>query len=127
MTNEIRVGDVVAVTARVTALRGDGTYAIEPVGFDYELTGYDEWDASKHEDVLKDLGFYTVDEPRLVQHGWVRGDEKFSGDGERYVYHDNLGEGVHLLNRPGTKQHLTGAWLTMTTEQVAALRDEPPE
>lgn len=114
-TREIRIGDVVAVTARVTGLRGDGTYAIEPIGFDYDTEGASYVD------------FYTVDDPTFLRHAWIKGDEKFSGDGERYLYHENLGEGVHLLNRPDAKQHLSGAWTTMTTEQVASLRDEPPE
>lgn len=119
MTHEIRIGDIVAVTARVTGLRGDGTYTIEPIGFDYDI------EVEYGEDPLATI--YTVDDPTFLRHAWIKGDEKFSGDGERYLYHENLGEGVHLLNRPDTKQHLTGAWVAMSTEQVAALRDEPPE
>lgn len=121
MDKDLRIGDVVHVTARVTGLRGDGTYNIEPVGFDYDAEG----DVPYEGDISVD--FYTVDDPVLVRRGLMKGDEKFSGDGERYCYHEDLGEGLHLLNKPDAKQHLTGAWVIWPTEHVMALRDEPPE
>lgn len=117
---DLRIGDVVAVTARITGLRGDGTYSIEPVGFDFEV------DESMETESPADVDFYTVDAPVLVRRGLMRGDEKFSGDGERYVYHEDLGSGLHLLNRPDTKQHLEGAWIILSTDHVKQLRDEPP-
>lgn len=122
MDKDLRIGDIVHVTARVTSLRGDGTYGIEPVGFDYDVD-----QSVVSEEPTPDVDFYTVDDPVLVRRGLMRGDEKFSGDGERYCYHEDLGSGLHLLNRPDTKQHLPGAWTVMSTEQVMQLRDEPPE
>lgn len=113
---EIRTGDVVAVTARVTGLRGDGSYSIEPLGFDFDI----DWQNEEGPD------FYTIEDPKFLQHHWMRGDEMYACDGEKYLYHENMGEGVHLLNRPGCKQDLTAAWATMTTEQVQSLKSEPP-
>lgn len=122
---ELRIGDTVAVTARITSLRGDGSYGIEPVGFDYDTStsGGDPDDAHR---IDVEVDFYTVDEPKLVQHGFVRGDQKFAGDGERWVYHKDLGSGLHLMNRADAKQHLASAWAVMDTGAILLMFDEPP-
>lgn len=117
---DLRIGDIVAVTAKVKALRGDGSVWIEPVGFDYEVSDGIE------EVTTMEVSFYTVDEPKLVRHGLMRGDEKFAGDGERWVYHEDLGEGLHLMNRADAKQHLASAWAVMNTGAIELMFDEPP-
>ena len=124
--SDLRIGDIVSVTARVKSLRGDGGVWLEPIGFDYTLEGYDEWDMSKHEYVLKDLGFYTVDDATLIRRGLVRGDEKFAGDGERWIYHEDLGNGLHLMNRADVKQCLPGAWAVMDIGAINLMFDEAP-
>ncbi len=116
----LRVGDVVSVTARVVGLRGDGSVLLEPVGFDYDAVP----DGTQ---MGVDVEFYSVDQPTLVQRGLQEGDEKFNGDGIRFVYARDLGEGMHLMNRPDVQQDCAFAWEVMTLEQVEALADEPPQ
>lgn len=130
--HRIRTGDVVAVTARVVGVRGDGSFAIEPLGFDYIAFGEDD------EQELP-IEFYTVDEPKLVQHVWTRGDELFAHrmmfptddhrvePGERFVYDKPLGNGLHLLNMPDLPQHSVRAWVVMSTAIVGELQSDPPE
>lgn len=119
---KIRTGDVVAVTAKVVGVRGDGSYAIEPLGFDYtfpdvELLPHN----SDDEPVPLDVEFYTIDEPKLVQHVWTRGDQLLGRGGVKFVYDKPLHYGLHLLNRPDLPQMHPAAWAVMTLEEVAAL------
>ena len=117
---DLRIGDVVAVTARVTRLRGDGGAFIEPVGFDFTVSdGVDEVDSME-------VDFFTVDEPTLVRRGLMPGDDKWASDGEHYRYHADLGNGLHLLNKPDGKQYLASAWLVIPTEGIAQFYDEDP-
>lgn len=135
MTKGIRVGDVVAVSARVVGLKGDGSYSIEPMGFDFELSS----DGSMHhgnmdivgDDELAekvDVAFFTVDEPKLLKHTWMKGD-RFAGPWPGpVVYERALGEGIHLLNLPEEPQHKRQAWVVLTTQEVDTLTpEEPPQ
>lgn len=126
--HRIRTGDVVAVTARVVGVRGDGSYSIEPLGFDYDFPDPEQLPHNSDDEPLPpEVEFYTVDEPKLVQHVWTRGDELFDPIGERFVYDKPLGNGLHLLNRPDVPQHLEGAWRVVETAWVGGLKPDPSE
>lgn len=90
--NEIRVGDVVLVTARVTRIRSGGGFDIEPVGFDYDVTRYPGSDST-------DVDHFTVDPPMAFVRTWRRNDSAtdLSGPGHVVHYHEDLGDGLHLV------------------------------
>jgi hypothetical protein len=92
---EILPGDIVAVTAKVICLRTDGSYGIEPVGFDYDVVG-------------NGVDFYTVDPPALLEGAFRPGDQVCWQEGElRGYFHTLLPGGLAVVQ---TRTGTTGAY-----------------
>lgn len=115
---EIRLGDLVAVTARITGLDTGNGYSIEPMGFDFDVE-------PAGSDV--DVHMFTVDDPTFLRHALMRGDVKYSVHGiEKFTYHMDLGEGLHLLRDNTFRSSIKNHWVTMTTQEVFELSDDNP-
>ncbi len=128
MTKGIRIGDVVAVSAKVKGIRGDGSYIIEPMGFDFEATQPSCSHCGSENGQEIDVDFSTIDEPKLLKHTWMKGDRFVGPWPGPVVYERSLGDGLHLLNLPEEPQHKPNAWLVLTSFEVDALNpEEPPQ